>query len=119
MKKKIFTLILGYTLAFGCVSCGVNKQDNDNGAYKPSVMYNNTLYSISPYKSDAFDIEKENLEYVGVIEDVISGTSLPTENMQASGNNDILGCNVYLTDQYPNHLFVFEDNGEYYVYISE
>lgn len=74
-------------------------------------MHHDVLYRISSNKADMFNIEKNQLEHIGVIKDVIPGTSLPIENLQASGNDDILGCDVYSTDLYPNHLFIFDIHG--------
>lgn len=127
--KKFFTIILVSMLILGCASCKDKEEPisneklvvggTDNGAKKPSIMYNNTLYSISPDRADIFDVEEDDLECVGVIEDVISGASLPTENLQASRNDGMLGCNIYIAGTYPNHLFAFDKSGDFYVYVSE
>lgn len=89
----------------------------DEGAYKPSVMYNDILYSTTPEHPSSFNIAKEELKQVGVIEEVI-GNALPTKNFQASIHSDLLGCAVYASDTYPNHLIIFDTSGKRYVYVS-
>lgn len=84
-------------------------------AYKPSIMYDDELYLLSPHKADSFEIDESELKCVGSIEDSISGGKLATKNFQSSGN-DLVGCDVYIAEKYPKTLFVFDHIGDLYVY---
>lgn len=85
-------------------------------AYKPAIMYDSNLYLISSQNPDSFQIDESELVCVGTIKDVIAGTSFPTKNFQSSGNEDLLGCDVYIVKKYPKEIFVYDHDGELFVY---
>lgn len=85
-------------------------------AYKPAIMYESNLYLISSQNPDSFEIDESELICVGIIEDIIAGTNLPTKNFQSSGNDDLLGCNVYIVEKYPEKIFVYDNGGKLFVY---
>lgn len=113
--KKIKYAILGVVLVLSCASCGNNNSGTDSGAYKPSIMYDDVLYSLTLEKPENLKIRKEELEYVGTVEEVISGTELPTKNFQANGNSELQNCDIYYSDSYPEYLFVFHKE-DYVIY---
>ena len=120
--KKVIYIMLCLFLIFSFSSCKKsesNKNGTDSGAYKPSLMYDNVVYSLSSEKSENFIVDKDSLEYVGTIKDTISGTTLPTQNFQASGNSELLDCDIYSSKDYPDRLFVFCEGNHYYVYDKE
>ena len=85
-------------------------------AYKPAIMYESNLYLISSQNPNSFEIDESELICVGIIEDIIAGTNLPTKNFQSSGNDDLLGCNVYIVEKYPEKIFVYDNDGKLFVY---
>lgn len=120
--KKVISILLCLFLVFSFSSCKKSEMDKngtDSGAYKPSLMYDNVVYSLSSEKSENFTVNKDSLEYVGTIKDTISGTELPTQNFQASGNSELLDCNIYFSKEHPDRLFVFYEDEHYYVYDKE
>lgn len=118
LLKKIFVLALASALMLSCVSC--SNKDNDTGAHKPSLMYNGDLYSISSEKIGTYSFDSDNeLELIGDIKDSVDGTKLAEKDMQISGNDDLVGCNVYVSKLYPKHVFVYDNEGNYVAFITE
>lgn len=110
--RKLLILALMPILLLSIVSC--SDKGNDSGAEKPSLMYEGKLYSISPQGKETYKFKPENdLEYVDTIKEAVGGTKLAQKDMQVSGNEDLVGCKVYISKLYPECVFVLDREGEY------
>lgn len=115
--RNIIILALVPILLLTMVSCST--KGDDSGAKKPSLMYKDTLYSISPDKIDTYKFKpEEELEYADTIKEAVDGTKLAQKDMQISGNADLVGCKVYISKLYPNSIFVLDREGEYVAFVE-
>lgn len=81
-------------------------------------MYGGKLYILSPDKVGTYKFENnENLILVGTINDSIDGTKFAEKDMQVSGNADLVKCDVFTSEEFPDYIFVY-NNGNYVAFIK-
>ncbi|AZK47976.1 hypothetical protein [Paenibacillus lentus] len=118
LYEEGFILVLVPVLLLSFVAC--SEKGSDSGAHKPSLMYDGALYSISPEKNGTFNLDdRSKLQLVGVIEEAVDGTKVAEKDMQISGIDELVGCNVYLSKDYPQHIFVLDNEANFVAFIKE
>ena len=124
MKKIFFILsplfsliiiIVGHTIYTGIATQGSTPTEL---YYRPMVMYNDEYYLIIT-SGLSLDLSEEELESVGVLASDVSIHNLPTENMQSCGVEYLIGQNIYVTEKYPEYLFVYKTDGTLLPFVLE
>ena len=96
--------------------------DSDNRAHKPHLMFEDILYGVSVPPSQTgiyYSLDIENPQHMGTVESVINGMELPQKNKQVNGYDHLLDCGLYMTDIYPKHLFVLDNEGNYIAFAND
>lgn len=93
---------------------------NDNGLYPPSVMINNEIYLLSGKSSESYNLsDSKSIKEIGSITNAISGSQLAKENFQVTGFTDLIICKIFTSVNYPNHLFILNEEGNYIAFIKD
>lgn len=86
--------------------------------YRPAIMYQDELYFTTSSKSFRA-ISEESMECVGVLAKDVTIHQLPTENMQSCGCERLVGENIYICEEYPDYLFIYDAENTLCSFIRE
>lgn len=76
---------------------------------RPSIMYNDRIYLMTSGRYIG-EPEKETLECVGVLTQAVEQCTQLTENLQSCGCEYLVGGNIYICEQYPDYLFLYNED---------
>lgn len=123
--KKVFLILsplflLIFVLVGHYIYSGITTKDSmpTELYYRPMVMYNDEYYLIVTSGMN-FDLSEKELENVGVLASDVSIHNLPTENMQSCGVEYLIGQNIYVTEKYPEYLFIYKTDGTLLPFVLE
>ena len=76
--------------------------DSNTAEYPPMIMFEDKLYQSSSILIP--QLEKDLYQQIGSVLSCVSSDKIPNSNYQC--NDDMLGCNIYISSDYPDYIFI-------------
>lgn len=115
--QKVACVLLIICSVLGLFITNIHKKTTNETVYKPTIMYKNELYFLTGNHPITYDIDKHELIFIGIIQDTITPKALPSKNFQV--NCDFANSTIYLSEQYRNHIFMYDSNNKLWVFEFE
>lgn len=110
MKVIMKTLVL-FLLFIGILNttgCGKETETYDR---PPAIMFQNSVYSTNRNPNETASFYENDLVNWGEVKSSTEDGSLPKENFQSNWE-EYIGCEIYTSKEFPNHIFVLSVDSE-------
>lgn len=112
----VFLLLL--LVGNGVVSAYAAEEETTRWAYRPAIRYNDQIYLITSGKTFRH-VEKQDMTSVGILANDLPADCLPTENMQSCGCSFLVDSSIYIHEEYPAYLFLYDEEGDIVPFVLE
>ncbi len=105
---RYLVLFLLYIGVLNITGCG---QEIETYDVPPAIMFQNSVYSTNRNPNETASFYENDLVNWGEVKSSTVDGSLPKENFQSNWE-EYIGCEIYTSKDFPNHIFVLSMDSE-------